>query len=214
VIDNPIDPQRFDPARHEYSEARQQLGLDGGPMLGVVAQITPWKGQDHAIRVLKRFHRVDPTAKLLLVGETKFLGAATRFDNQAYERALHEAVDELGLQDSVVFLGHHDDVERIIGALDVLLVPSTEEPLGRTVVEAMAMGVPVVATDRGGPAEVIRDGRDGVVLPPDDVGAWAEAAVELSRRGRSLESREYAQRRFSPDRHAEQVVALYRRLLN
>ena len=87
VIDNPIDLARFDPSRLDRLSAREQLGVGDGPLLGVVGQITPWKGQEDAIRALPLIRRVHPDAQLLVVGEAKFVAAATRFDNRAYEAA-------------------------------------------------------------------------------------------------------------------------------
>jgi glycosyltransferase involved in cell wall biosynthesis len=193
---------------------RRNLGLRGSPVVGIVAQITPWKGQIRALQVLERVRRVHPTAELLIVGEPKFVTAATSYDNRAYERELHAMVDQLGLQGAVRFLGEREDVERIIAGLDVLLVPSTEEPFGRSVIEALAMGVPVVATENGGPAEVIRRGIDGVLLPPDDLGSWARAVVAMAQRGRQLESREYVLGRFTPERHAAEVISVYERVIS
>ena len=88
-------------------------------------------------------------------------------------------VSELGLDDVVVFTGEREDVPEVLRAIDVLLVPSWEEPFGRTVIEAMAMEVPVLATSEGGPAESIREGVEGHLLPPRDPAAWVEPAARL-----------------------------------
>jgi glycosyltransferase involved in cell wall biosynthesis len=213
VIDNPVDLERFDPLRFDKPDVRRRLGVQGAPILGVIAQITPWKGQIRAVNILERVKRTHPGARLLIVGEAKFVSAVTRYDNQAYERELHGTVDRLGLNDAVSFLGDREDIEEILAALDVLLVPSTEEPFGRSVIEALAMGQPVIATNHGGPAEVIRPGKDGVVLDPDDLDAWALAATSLADRGLRLESRDYARARFSPGVHAAGVVSVYQRAL-
>lgn len=213
VIDNPVDTDRFDPARWDGQEARRNLGLSGTPVLGIVAQITPWKGQLRALQILELVRRIHPTAELLIVGEPKFVSAATSYDNRAYERELHAMVEQLRLRDAVRFLGEREDVERIIATLDVLLVPSTEEPFGRSVIEALAMGVPVVATENGGPAEVIRRGIDGALLPPGDAVSWAQAVVAMAQRGRNLESREYVLGRFTPEQHAAEVISVYERVM-
>jgi L-malate glycosyltransferase len=213
VVDNPVDTDRFDPDRWPADAARDALGITGRPVLGLIAQITPWKGHTRAVRILARLREHHPEAHLLIAGETKFVTPSTRFDNRAYDLELRSLVSELGLTDAVHFLGEREDVERIMAALDVLLVPSTEEPFGRTVIEAMAMGVPVIGTDAGGPAELLRAGHDGVTLPPDDTDAWANAAASLARRGRRSESREYAIERFSSTRHSAAIVSVYERVL-
>lgn len=211
VIYNPVNAERFDPARHDREAIRRELGIRGNPVLGIVAQITPWKGQLRALEVLRRVRTRHPDVELLIVGEAKFVSGPTSYDNQEYERSVHESVAELGLQQSVRFLGEREDVERIMAAIDVLLVPSNEEPFGRSVIEALAMGVPVVATDRGGPAEVIRAGVDGLLLPPHDLGAWGAAVDAMLDGGPRLGSRDYVREHFSPERHGAEIVNLYER---
>jgi glycosyltransferase involved in cell wall biosynthesis len=211
VVDNPVDFKRFDPARIGPPEVRRELGIDGSPVIGVLAQITPWKGQKRAVHTLHALRSSHPNAQLVLAGEAKFVSASTRFDNLKYERELHQLVSDLELSEAVRFLGERHDPERILAALDVLLVPSSEEPFGRTVIEALAMEVPVVATLAGGPRDVIRAGLDGVVLPHGDTTAWADAVCELYRSGRNAGSRAYAASRFAPARHAAIMVDVYRR---
>jgi glycosyltransferase involved in cell wall biosynthesis len=213
VADNSIDTDTFNPDLWDLDRARTELGVDGAPLLGLIAQITPWKGHTRAIQVLARLRGEQPQAKLLIAGAAKFVTRATRFDNQAYDQKLRTLVSHLGLEDAVLFLGERNDVPRIMASLDVLLVPSTEEPFGRTVIEAMAMGVPVVATNAGGPPELIRHGIDGLTLPPEDIEGWAAAAESLARRGRSNDSRDYARQRFSSARHGAGILAAYERAL-
>src|SRR5207237_622624 len=80
----------------------------------------------------------------------------------------------LGVADRVYFAGERTDIPAIMGALDILLVPSWSEPFGIVMIEAMAAGTPVIATQEGGPADVIRSGRDGVLVPPRQPPALAE----------------------------------------
>ena len=180
ILGNPVDLERFDRARSDRPQARRALGVGEHDFAAtVLAQITPWKGQDDAIAAIARVHRAHPGAKLLIVGSAKFVSKATRYDNRAYLAILHAQVAELGLQDAVRFAGETDDVVSVLAASDALLVPSWEEPFGRSVVEAMAMGVPVIATEVGGPAEVITDGVDGLLREPRNPDAWATAIRTL-----------------------------------
>lgn len=177
----------------------------------MIAQITPWKGQDLAIRVLAEVRRRQPGAVLLVVGEAKFVAEATSHDNRAFERSLHRLVDALGLKDHVRFLGERPDPERILAATDVLLVPSTAEPFGRTIIESMAMGVPVVATGAGGPPEILRDRIGGRVVAIRDASVWARAVEDLldwPERERTA-ARAEAEARFSRQRHSRAVANLY-----
>ena len=196
VVHPPVDVERFasaPPAR-----------LEGSPVLGVVAQLTPWKGQADAIRALALVRRTQPEAVLVLVGSAKFATRATRFDNRSYEAELRELARQEGVADAVRFLGERDDVAALISGLDVLLVPSWEEPFGRTVVEALAAGVPVAATSVGGPAEILAAG-GGLLVPPRDPARLAEAALALVGR-RPVD---VPLDRFTPRTHAAAMLAVY-----
>jgi glycosyltransferase involved in cell wall biosynthesis len=115
----------------------------------------------------------------LLIGDITFDAPATRFDNHGYLASLHALVAELGLEDAVIFAGRRRDMPAVMHAIDVLLLPSWEEPFGRVVAEAMAAGRPVVATSVGGPADTITNGCDGLLVPPRDPTAWAAAIIRL-----------------------------------
>ena len=183
VVYNAVDLARFDPARIDRTAAR--AALDGVPegalLLGVVAQLSPWKGQDTAIEALSRLRADGVDAHLLLIGSAKFVARSTRYDNEAYLRRLHAMAAAAGVGDRVSFLGEREDVPQLISALDILLLPSWEEPFGRALIEAMALEVPVIATTVGGPAEILEDAREGLLRPPRDAGAWAQAIAGLAR---------------------------------
>ncbi len=219
IIDNPFDLAKLDPARIDRVAVRSSLGIgDDEKVLALVGQITPWKGQEEAILALARVREEHPTAILLLVGEAKFVSRATRYDNRAYLRRLHELTDRLGLGGAVRFFGEREDVPEILRACDIALLPSWDEPFGRTAVEAMAMGAPVVATAVGGPAEIITDGVDGTLVQPRDPTSLAAAIDGLlsdpqRRRALGGAARRSVNKRFGQDRHASSVTALYREVL-
>lgn len=149
------------------------------PMLGVLGQITPWKGQDDAIRILAAVREQVPDARLRIVGSVVFTGDSVGFDNEAYERNLVALAEGLGIADAVELSGETDDLPSALAALDVLLVPSWAEPFGRVVVEGMAAGLPVVATGVGGPAELVTDGVTGFLAPPRQPARWADTVIRL-----------------------------------
>ncbi|MEA2169384.1 MAG: hypothetical protein QOF76_2684, partial [Solirubrobacteraceae bacterium] len=112
-IGNPVDIERFAPGG-------DRIDLPAGPHLGVLAQITPWKGQLEAVSALAVVRERHPEARLLLVGEVKFAEAGTRYDNRTYLRELHAHIAGLGLGDAVEFLGEREDAPDILRSLDVL----------------------------------------------------------------------------------------------
>jgi glycosyltransferase involved in cell wall biosynthesis len=217
VVNYGIDDARFDPARIARADARGRLGLgEDEIVLAVVGQLTPWKGQDHAIRLVARLRSEHPGIRLVLAGSAKFTSRATRYDNLAYVRGLHALTEELDVRDRVSFVGERDDVPELLRAIDVALVPSWEEPFGRAVTEALAMEVPVVATEVGGPPEIVVDGVNGFVLPPTDLDRWQQTVsrlaadpvlrAEMGRRGRA-----HVRHAFSMRAYVEGVGAAYAR---
>lgn len=220
VIHNGVDLRRFDPGTGDRAEQRAMLGLGRDDRaLGVVAQITPWKGQDDAITALAGVRRSHPRTRLMLIGEAKFLSRDTRFDNRAFEAALVEHARRLGVGDAVTFLGERADVAALVQALDVVLVPSWEEPFGRSVIEGMAMQRAVLATSVGGPPEIIDEGVTGLLAPPRHVGAWTRKIVRLLddddlRTSLGRAARASLHGRFDAVTHVRRIVETYRALVS
>jgi glycosyltransferase involved in cell wall biosynthesis len=215
---NSIDHVRFDPESVVATGLREKLGISpDAALLGQVAQITPWKAQDTAIRALADLRRDGLEAHLLLVGEVAFGGKSVRYDNHAYLRRLERLVYELGVRDGVHFLGQRHDVPGILRELDLSLLPSRGEPFGLVTVESMAMGTPALVSDDGAGPELIEDGVSGCVLPPGQPRLWAAAMRELlgdpAALARFGERAREAAARFRDDRHAHEMLAIYERVV-
>jgi len=220
VVYNPVDLVRWDPAQIDRTRARERLGstIASRLVLGVVAQLTPWKGQDTAIEALELLCEQGIDAHLLLIGSAKFIARATRFDNASYVAGLHQLVADRGLEERVTWLGEREDVPELVRALDVLLLPSWEEPFGRAVIEAMALEVPVIATSVGGPAEIIVNGREGLLLAPREPGLWADAIGRLAhdperRAEMGRAGRQRVERRFGVAHHLAAMLEVYERAI-
>lgn len=220
VVYNGVDLSRFDPARLSAADLdarRAELGLGSGvdgPVLVLVGQISPWKGHEAAVRALAQVVTQRPKARLLIVGALKFTQATARYDNAAFRDRLLALIGELGLTEHVVFTGERSDIPELMALSDAVLVPSWEEPFGRTVIEGMAMARPVIATDVGGPAEIIEDGRTGFLVPPHQPEALAKNILRCTSdpeklgnlRQRACES---VVQRFSAEAHAAAMVRVY-----
>ena len=210
---NSIDHARFSTGVAP-APLRERLGLSPNTaLLGQVAQITPWKGQDVAIRTLAGVRRAGVDAHLVLAGEVVFGGKGVRYDNHAFKRSLETLVDELGVRDAVHFLGQRDDVPGVLRALDLSLLPSWEEPFGLVTVESMAVGTPPLVGEVGAGPELVDDRVCGRTLPPKDPEAWVDAASELLRDRDALdrmsEAGPPAAARFTDEAHARGMLAVY-----
>ena len=168
VVVSGIDPAQIarqlgDPAR--VAAYRQRFSPDGAPLVGMFGRICRWKGQDLFLRALARV----PGARGVIAG-----GAL--FEEESYERELHELVAQLGLSQRVTFSGHVDDVMTLMAACDVVVHCSTApEPSGRVIAEAMFAGTPVIGSNAGGVPEFISHGETGQLTPLNDAEALAAA---------------------------------------
>lgn len=194
VIPNGIDLGVFPagPARETArAAARAALGAAAStPVLGLVGRLDPKKGQREAVVALAQVRARFPDVRLVLVG-------AETVGEPGEERHLRAVSAELGVADAVIFLGARADVPALLPGFDVLLVPSYSETFGLVVLEGMAAGVPVIATDAGGPPEILDEGRAGVLVPPRDSEALATAILALL---------------ANPDRRAALVATAYDRV--
>ncbi len=146
-------------------EIRQELGLSSGPLLGVFSRLSPWKGQHIVLQALADLPDV----------QCIFAGSAL-FGEHEYERSLHTLAGELDLANRAKFLGQRHDVPSLMRSCDAVIHPSVDpEPFGRTLVEAMLAGTPVIATDTGASAEILAGGEAGMLVPPGDAKALAAA---------------------------------------
>jgi glycosyltransferase involved in cell wall biosynthesis len=128
------------------------------------------------------------------------------------------AITRHGLDDRVRLMGFRYPPEPWIAACDVLLVPAVEEPFGRSLIEAMLLGTPLIAADSGGNPEIIRHGETGYLVPPDDPDAFAERTLALlkdttERALIAASARQDAVARFGMQRHANSIMQIYDSIL-
>jgi glycosyltransferase involved in cell wall biosynthesis len=164
------------PGRMIDGTIRMAPRADGEFRVGLVGQMIPRKGHDLLLDAFPEVLCAIHCARLLFVGDDPF------DPDSEYVRRLRHAIEAMPeLHGRVAFLGYREDVEEVYVSLDVLAVPSREEPFGRVVVEAMACGCPVVASAVGGLAEVVQDRVNGLLFAPDDRAGLARCIVELGR---------------------------------
>ena len=162
VIYNIVDLSRFLPDALPATDLRKP---SGEIWFGMVGAITPLKGQDIFLDAAEQVLRWLPNARFVIAGNNPYVTEA----GLPYEEQLRRRVENSGLRDRVKFAGFVSDVPGILSQLDVLVQPNRgPEGLGRSVLEAMACAVPVIAVNQWGPAELIEDGESGLLFAPLD----------------------------------------------
>jgi L-malate glycosyltransferase len=213
VILNGVHLDRFRPGAGG-ADLRGALGIGTSDVLvGIAGNFTPVKGHDIFIHAASRLAARDRTIRFWVVGGETFAG------NKGRGAILRALVNDLGLEKCVQFLDHRDNMPVVMDALDILAVPSYMEACSRAILEAMAAGKPVVATNVGGNPELVKDGETGVLVAPRDVAALAEGIMRLSEdphlRGRmGAAARTRAEADFSVVRQVGQTQALYADVLD
>lgn len=177
---------------------QQEFSLDGCyPVVGLVAHLSPIKRHEDLIRAAPRVLSKFPKARFLLVG-------GTHAAPPGYIEGLGQLIHELGLEASVTFTGFRSDVAEFYPVFDALVLTSQGESFGKVLLEAMASETPVVATALGGPLEIVQDGVTGLLIPPCEPSAVADAILELAcdpERARAMgrAGREWVKGKFAVD---------------
>ena len=185
-------------------DVRQELGLvEAARLVVCAARIEAEKGLHTLVQALDG-HTLDPLSYCIIAGQG--------VDSDAVQRSI--AAAKLG--DRIRLVGFRADVYSLMAAGDVVVLPSPDEPFGLVLVEAMALGRPVVACRHGGPVEIVVDGQTGLLVPPNDPAAMGEAIRRLLddpvlRQRLGEAGRRRFEERFTASRMAAATVSVYRR---
>lgn len=208
VVERGRDPRRLGrPGARRRTEVRRRLGIEEDrPVVIAVGREEHQKGFGHLVRAVDELRRSVPDALLLLAGRRGHASAD-----------LDEEIIRLGLGAHVWRLGHRDDVPDLLAAADVFVLSSLFEGIAGVVIEAMALGLPVVATEIPAMREILEPGRNAVLVPVQDPAGLAAAVRSLldeprRRAAFGRRSREIFEARFTLGRIVERMVALYRRV--
>src|SRR5215813_82472 len=220
-----VAPEKIVVIRNGLSEATERAALDrecrakqraallrelnlgeGAKLIGLVARLQPVKGHRYFIEAASRVAAVEPNAHFLLVGDG------------ALRREIEEQAALLGVNDRVHLLGARDDAASIAAGFDVAALASLHEGLPNPVMEAMAVGAPVVATAVGGTTELVIDGDTGFLAPPADAGALARRILDALRNPdcsarMAAQGRRRVLSQFGMRRMIESVERLYDEIL-
>ncbi|MDB9466819.1 glycosyltransferase family 4 protein [Dolichospermum circinale] len=197
--------ERFDPAiLPSPAEARKKLGLPlNVPLIGIVGRLQRWKGMHVLVAAMPKVLAKYPDAHCVVVGGKHDL-------EPDYQEFLNQQITDLKLGDRVIMAGLQRNVPEWVQAMDVFVHASDQEPFGIVIIEAMALGKPVIAGNAGGPTEIITDGVNGLLTAYDDAQALTEAIL------RYLDDQEFAQSagiaarqralQFSTQRYAQNFI--------
>ncbi|WP_158748945.1 glycosyltransferase [Acidobacterium sp. S8] len=212
VIHNGIDMTRFHRSPELRDEKRKELVIvPKSFVIGMVGQVSPRKGQLGLIRAFADVRSTVPEAVLLIIGASLFN------KDHEYLQRLEQEVAKLQLGKSVRFLGQRSDVPALIQTMDLFVLNSEVEPFALVLIEAMMLGKAVIATDCGGPAEIVHHRVDGEILPVGDHKALVNTMIRLAM-DPSLRERygEVAIRNvkhiFSKERYIAQWCSQYRKV--
>jgi glycosyltransferase involved in cell wall biosynthesis len=208
TIINAVDPLEFNPGvpREPF---RAEMGIgEAETLVGIVGRIGLGKGHEHFVGAAIRLLRAGMPAHFVIVGDPLFDEDGWRAE------ALRATVKDAGVEDRVRFVGSRRDVPAVMRGLDILVLASDAEPCGRVLFEAMASGTAVVGTNTGGTPEIVRDGCEGLLVPPRDAGALA-AAIETLVRDAGWRRRlgaagvERVRAEFTIDRYVARTLHVY-----
>jgi glycosyltransferase involved in cell wall biosynthesis len=173
VVHNGVDGLRFSPDPRVRTGMRQELGLAEGEFcIGCVGNLLPVKDHMTLLRAMAGFAEIVPRWRLLIAGEGPEMAGLHSF-----------VAADPALKTQVSFLGSYGRVPELLNALDVYVLPSMSEGISNSLLEAMATGLPVVASAVGGNCEVVVDGQSGLLFPAGDVCQLTERLVRLWENG-------------------------------
>jgi sugar transferase (PEP-CTERM/EpsH1 system associated) len=201
---NGVDTKRFCP--RNKNGARRALGFSEKDILiGTVGRLDPIKDQQLLLQAFSDLQGDGKELRLILIGDGP------------ERRSLESVKEKLSCKDRIVLLGERNDVEKILPALDVFVLPSKNEGMSNTILEAMAAGLPIVATSVGGNLELVTQGKTGLFSRPGDIRGLTEALKfymehEEERRLHGANGRCKAEQHFSLNRMVEEYESLYRSL--
>lgn len=180
--------------------------LSKGSRIGLLARLAPIKGHRYFLEAVPKVLKQIPDAQFFLVGD-----GPLRAD-------LERQCQKLGIHSSVTFLGDQTDVRSFLHEMNILVLPSLNEGMGRVLLEAQAAGKPVIGTRVGGIPEVIREGETGFVVPPKDPEALADAMIKLLKdperqRTMGLAAKKWVDQKFSVEEMIQKISQLYEELI-
>ena len=210
IIHSGVKLNSYHTSAKKRQQRRKELGISPDSLVvGYVGWLIPIKGVIYLVKAMAEVAQRYPKSLLLLVGQGDERGEE--------ETNLRESVESLGLEARVRFLGWRSDVNEVMSCFDVFVLPSLNEGMGRVLVEAMSAGLPIVASRVGGIPDLVKHGKNGLLVPPANAGALEQAISDLlsdkPRRKQMGKTGKRMCRPYSVEAMVEKIGNLYLRLL-
>lgn len=216
IIHNGVDINDFlrtydtDSVRSEFNIKSEDI------LVGLIGRIDWWKGHEYFIEAIAEVSKTVPAIKGLVIG---WFSKSSPDRNRQYFDKLRFIVKSLNLQEKIIFTGYRSDISRIIAAMDIVVhASSMPEPFGLVIIEGMAAGKPVIATAAGGVLDIIEDGVNGLLVPPQNSKAMAETILQIiynqdKAQKIGLAARRSVAEKFTVRHHVNAVQKLYDSIL-
>lgn len=197
----------------EFNVQREKAPGQSSFVVSIVGRITPLKGHTYFIQAMAKVIRQMPYVKVWIIGDFPE-------GKDSYKQEVLLLVSRLGLKDNIVFWGNRLDIPELLAQTDCLVLSTiTQEAFGRVILEAQAVGVPVVATRVGGVVDIIEDGKTGILVMPKDSDAMAKEVMRVLNdkvlaKGIVVEARKKLEAQYTLDHMASRTLEVYQELLN
>jgi glycosyltransferase involved in cell wall biosynthesis len=212
VIHNEVNAQEFCRQRFDRGTIRAALGLDDDvKMILMVARLTSYKRHDLMIEALPMIRAAVPSARVFALGEA--------FGEEEHVQGLRDKIKQSGQDEVFRLFPFQKDITQYYAAADAFVLCSDKEPLGRSIIEALAMETPVVVTDSGGPGEIIIDNETGMIARSGDARSLAKCLIRtlVDVPGcvtRTRAGRAFVEAHLSARSTAEKMMQIYELLMS
>lgn len=202
LIYHGIDIEEFKGKPADNIELRRRWGLGTGPVIGITSRLADIKGHAYLIEAMKSVLVKLPSVQLIIVGEGKM------------KEELIKLTKKLGLEKNILFVPSVLDTKEILSIIDIFVIPSLDEGLGLSLMEAMAFGLPVVGSEVGGIKNLIQHRHNGLLVKPADVKELTAAILELlcDREKAAVlgsNARDFIKQNFSLDKMVSETERMY-----
>ena len=212
ILPDFIKLEKYDTKKYNRNEIRNLYNVDSNTILiGMAGRFTPGKGHEDLIEAAKLI-RKDKRDKIKY-----FIVGGASMGEDEYEATIRKIVKDSGLENDFIFTGFSNDIPKLMNAMDIFVMPSHEESFGIVLLEAMAMQIPVIATDNAGAKDIVINNESGLLIKPKNPGQLAENIMELindkeKRTKLGFAGRKRVEENFSPDNIINRLLEFYKKV--